>query len=197
MKFTFRTTRSLAAGAAIIGAAVLVPAIALAASGSPASPQVSKPQASSAVHRCLRAQLTAWIGVPGNGTAGSVYYPLEISNVSNRTCTLYGYPGVSALAPGGGQAGSPAGRSPGYQISTVTLAPYQTSHVDLQITDVGVYSPSACHPETADALKVYAPGDFSSMLVPFSFQACGKSGPVYLHVSPDFGNTGIPGYMNP
>jgi hypothetical protein len=43
---------------------------------------------------------------------------------------------------------------------------------------------------------VYAPGDYASMKIPFSFQSCARKGPVYLHVSTTIANTGIPGYSN-
>ena len=65
----------------------------------------------------------------------------------------------------------------------------------LRITDVGNFSPSACHPASSVvALRVYAPGDYRSMEVPFSFRAWATSRPVYLHVSPTIAGTGIPRY---
>jgi hypothetical protein len=66
--------------------------------------------------------------------------------------------------------------------------------VILQITDVSNFPPSACNPVTANTLRVYAPGDYSSLLVPFSVAACSTAGPIYLHVSTTLPGTGIPGY---
>jgi len=213
MNLTRHAMRRTIAATAITSAAILLPAIALASSGSSAAS--NKAVAKTAVAKtavaktasaktaaannaaaagCPRGYLTSWLGIPGNGAAGSTYYELEISNVSGQTCTLYGYPGVSAVKGGGGQLGSAADRAPGHTELVVTLAPYQTAHVVLQITDVGVYSPSACHPANAVALRVYAPGDYSSMLVPFSFRACAKRGPIFLHVSTTIAGAGIPGY---
>jgi len=213
MNLTRNAMRRTIAATAITSAAILLPAIALASSGSSAAS--NKAVAKTAVAKtasaktasaktsaannaaaagCPRGYLTSWLGIPGNGAAGSTYYELEISNVSGQTCTLYGYPGVSAVKGGGGQLGSAADRAPGHTELVVTLAPYQTAHVVLQITDVGVYSPSACHPANAVALRVYAPGDYSSMLVPFSFRACAKRGPIFLHVSTTIAGAGIPGY---
>jgi len=213
MNLTRHAMRRTIAATAITSAAILLPAIGLASSGSPAasntavaetavaktaSAKTSAAKTSAANNAaaagCPRGYLTSWLGIPGNGAAGSTYYELEISNVSGQTCTLYGYPGVSAVKGGGGQLGSAADRAPGHTELVVTLAPYQTAHVVLQITDVGVYSPSACHPANAVALRVYAPGDYSSMLVPFSFRACAKRGPIFLHVSTTIAGAGIPGY---
>jgi len=213
MNLTRHAMRRTIAATAITSAAILLPAIALASSGSsaPSNKAVAKTAVAktasaktsaaknaaannAAAAGCPRGYLTSWLGIPGNGAAGSTYYELEISNVSGQTCTLYGYPGVSAVKGGGGQLGSAADRAPGHTELVVTLAPYQTAHVVLQITDVGVYSPSACHPANAVALRVYAPGDYSSMLVPFSFRACAKRGPIFLHVSTTIAGAGIPGY---
>ncbi len=196
MKLTSRVRRGLTASA-IAAAAIMLPAVALASPAGPAAPRASAAQAAaSAQPRCARSWLTSWLGVPGSGAAGSTYYELEISNVSGQTCTLFGYPGVSALGGGGRQLGSAAGRSPGHTALTVTLAPYQTAHVVLQITDVGNFSPSACHPATASTLRVYAPGDYTPIRFPFSFRACARRGPVYLHVSTTLAGAGIPGYSS-
>ncbi len=191
MKLTGRLTRRVIAATGLATAAILLPVVALASSASP-----SAPQASASVHRCYVGELTAWLGLPGNGAAGSTYYPLEISNISNQSCTLYGFPGVSALKAGGKQLGSAAARLTGYSVGLITLAPYQTAHVNLQIVDVGVYAPSKCHPATAVTLRVFAPGDYGSLKFPFSFQACAKAGPIYLYVTPTFSNAGIPGHPN-
>jgi hypothetical protein len=183
MKLTQKAARRIVAAAAIAGSAVLLPAVALAASGSPAAAQAP------AASRCTAPQLTDWMGVPGSGAAGSTYYELEISNISKHTCTLYGYPGVSAL--GGGSA---AGRNQSHHKTLVTLAPNATAHVILQIVDVGVFNPSSCKPKQAYGLKVYAPGAYHANVVPFSFQGCSKSGPVFLYVTTVIAGTGIPGY---
>jgi hypothetical protein len=182
-----RTTRRLASAVAIAGLAIGAPAVALAASGgSQAAPATS-------FVRCHTGQLTDWIGLPADATAGSNYYELEISNTSRQTCGLYGFPGVSALR-GGHQVGSPAARNAYLPQRVVSLSPGATAHFILQITDVENFSAGACHPVTADALKIYAPGAYSAHEVPFSFAACSKSGPVYLHVSTTVKGTGIPGY---
>jgi hypothetical protein len=196
MKLITKSPRRMIMTAAVAGAAILLPAVALASSAGSDSAAKTTQAHAVAQPSCRRGWLTSWMGVPGNGTAGSTYYDLEISNISGQTCTLYGFPGVSALGAGGKQLGSAAARNNGYTELTVTLAPYQTAHAVLQITDVGNFSRRACRPTTADALRVYAPGDYASLKFPFSFQACARKGPVYLHVSTTIANAGIPGYSN-
>lgn len=191
MKLTPHHTRRAIAATALASAAILLPAVALASSGSG-----SAATAAAAAPRCPRAHLTSWIGLPGDGAAGSTYYQLEISNISGTTCTLYGFPGVSAIGPNGKQLGSAADRNHVHAPHVVTLAPHQTAHVLLQITNVVNFPAAACKPTTADELRVFAPGDFTAMTFPFSFRACAKSGPVYLHVSTTIAGTGIPGYSS-
>jgi Domain of unknown function (DUF4232) len=189
------TLRRATAAIAMTGAAVLIPAIALASAGTAtlvAHPAGAAPAAAPAA-RCHTGALTDWIGLPADGTAGSNYYMLEISNTSGAKCSLYGFPGVSAVGAGGHQLGRAAGRNDARGERPLTLAPGATAHVVLQIADVGNFPASACHPATAAGLRVYAPGAFRSRVIPFSFRGCAAYGPVYLHVSATLGGTGIPG----
>jgi hypothetical protein len=196
MNLTSRATRRFLAGAVTASAAVLIPTIALAASARSDTPTSTTASTAAAAPRCVRAQLTAWLGIPGGGYAGGTGYQLEISNISHRTCTLYGYPGVSALGPGSHQLGSAAGRNSLNTPRLVTLRPRETAHVLLTITDVANYPPSTCEPATAVALRVYAPNDYRSIKFPFSFSACSKRGPRYMHVTVAVRGTGIPGFSN-
>lgn len=196
MKLITRSPRRTMLAAAIASAAILLPAVALASSAGAGSAATATRSHAAAKPQCARSWLTSWMGVPGDAAAGSTYYQLEISNVSGHTCTLSGFPGVSALGSGGTQLGSAAGRNHGHAVSTVTLQPRQTAHVLLQIADVSNFPPAACRPATASALRVYAPGDFTAMKFPFSFRACGRKGPVYLHVSTTISGAGIPGHSS-
>lgn len=191
MKLTGKAGRRTVAAAAIASAAILLPGLALASSAGTAAPKTAVAPKAAAVQSCSRSQLTSWLGFPGDATAGSTYYQLEISNISGHSCTLFGYPGVSAIR-GGHQVGSAAARTPSHPATLLTLAPGSTVHVILQIADVSTIS--ACKPTQASALRVFAPGDFSSMQVPYTFAACAKRGPRFLHVSAAIGGTGIPGY---
>jgi Protein of unknown function (DUF4232) len=194
MKPTTRAARRGLAALALTCAAVAIPTTALAASGSPAKPAAAARPAAATPPRCGTGALTAWLGIPGDGSAGSVSYQLELSNTSAHACTLYGYPGVSALASGGHQLGRAAGRGPASANRLVTLGRGATAHAVLQITDVANFPPASCGETTAVALRVYPPGATRSLEIPFTFQACSKSGPVYLHVGTTKGGTGIPGF---
>jgi hypothetical protein len=180
------TARRVLAVAAATGAAALA-LTAASATGAGAASQAVAPE-------CATSALEVWIGLGGGeSAAGSTYYPLEFSNTSHRTCDLYGFPGVSAVR-GSKQAGSAAARDHAFAPRTVVLAPGGTAHALLQIANAGVFSGAACKPVQADALRVYPPDRRTATLVPFSFEACQKSGPVFLHIRTIRAGVGIPGY---
>jgi uncharacterized protein DUF4232 len=141
---------------------------------------------------CSTSNLAVWLGVgEGGAAAGSTYHPLELTNVSHHTCSLSGFPGVSAVR--GRRLGSPAGRDRLHPAHTVTLAPGHTAHAILRIVDVANYPASRCRPVQASGLKVYPPNQRTSAEIPFTFRACSRAGPVYLSVTAVEPAIGIPG----
>jgi len=206
MQFTTRAVRRGLGALAITSAAVLVPTVALAAPGGRAAvsrpavdagrPAAATQPAAAVAPRCATSALTVWLGIPGDGAAGSTYFQLELSNTSARTCTLYGFPGVSAVGPGGHQLGRAAARDHADATHLVTLRPGATAHVLLRIVDVANFPAASCDPANAVALRVFPPNDFRSAEVPFSFRACRKSGPVFLDVRTTVGGAGIPGFSH-
>jgi hypothetical protein len=183
-----RKFQALAATAVVAGAgaaAAIMPAI---------SASASQDALATTTPRCGNSAVTAWIGEPGSAAAGSAYYELELSNISGHTCTLYGFPGVSAVGTGGVQLGSPAARQAGDAERVVTLTPGATAHALLQVANTGNFPRTACVPKTAAGLKVYAPGDTAAKFIPFTFSACSKPGDVFLHVRTTVAGTGIPGF---
>lgn len=141
---------------------------------------------------CPTSGLEVWLGVGGGGAAaGSTYYPLEFTNISNRRCRLFGFPGVSAVA--NGQLGSPAQRNRAHPKQTVTLLPGATAHTVLQIANVGNFPASKCKPADARGIRVYPPGQFSATEIGYSFRACSAKGPIFLSVEPIQPGLGVPG----
>ena len=173
--------------AGIACAAILTPATALAAPGHPAARAAATPA-------CATSDLRVWLGVPGQGALGTTAYQLELSDISRHTCTLFGFPGVSAVAAGGQQLGSPATRDHFDPTRLVTLRRGATAHVFLRITNVAFLPPAACHPADAIGLKVFPPGQRTATVVSFPFRACAKKGPVFLIVRTTVAGTGIPGF---
>jgi Domain of unknown function (DUF4232) len=168
-------------------AAILTPATALAAPAHPAARTVATPA-------CATSDLRAWLGIPGEGALGTTAYQLELSDISRHACTLSGFPGVSAVAAGGQQLGSPAARDHFDPTRLVTLRRGATAHVFLRITNVAFLPAAACHPADAIGLKVFPPGQRTATVISFSFRACAKKGPVFLTVRTTVAGTGIPGF---
>ena len=160
----------------VIGSSVCVMAVAtaVAVSGASAAPAASP--------KCPTAGLVIWLNTQGGGAAaGSSYYKHEFTNQSGHACTLTGFPGVSAVDLHGHQLGSPARKNPSSTI-VVRLANGATAAAVLQIVVAGNFPQSACHRAPAAALRVYPPNQTASKLGPFPFDACSRSGPVFLSV---------------
>lgn len=173
--------------AAIACAAALTPVAAFAATS-------TSPHATASVPACATSGLVVWLNVPpGNDYAGGAYYYLEFTNQSGHTCTLRGYPGVSAVSLNGSQLGSPAAWG-APATTTVTLANGATASSKLQIADTGVYGtrcfvqpPSPGKPgvlPTAAGLRVYPPNQTAAKVVPYPLRACAHTGPVYIGATP-------------
>lgn len=177
----------------------------LAAVGAPqlAAPRIAGATVAAAPHRhlravagsspapaCTTADLDVWIDTQGSGVLGGSYYFLELTNLSNHRCTLYGYPGVSAVSLAGRQIGSPAGRDAAHAPTTITLAPAKalgslvgaTASAALKVTDVSVYPARRCAAVVAAGLRVYPPNQTASKIVPFPFSKCSRVGTVDLQI---------------
>jgi hypothetical protein len=182
MKHPSRLTgaAALAAAAALIPTAALGAAPAAAPTAGPAIPTTpisaaitpAPAPATASATACATPGLVIWLDTQGNGTAGSVFYTLELTNLSGHTCTLRGYPGVSAVNLAGHTVGSAASRDHSTTPHNVTLAPGAA----------GNFPPATCHQVTAAGLRVFPPGQTASKIVPFPFAACSSTGPVYLSV---------------
>ena len=46
---------------------------------------------------CVGSELDVWLNTRGDGAAGSTFYALEFTNLSSHSCTLTGFPRVSAI----------------------------------------------------------------------------------------------------
>jgi hypothetical protein len=111
---------------------------------------------------CATASLAITFGSP-NGTAGAIHYSITFHNTGSSTCALYGYPGVSFLAGGGGQIGAPAQREGNLTPATVTLAAGGNAYSSVAVTDPGI--PPCSSSATATQVRIYPPGETHSALV--------------------------------
>jgi hypothetical protein len=165
------------------------PATAQPAAGSPTgSSQSGAVQTGTAP--CATSALHASIPSGAAAASGHYGYPVNLTNASGSPCTLYGYPGVSFVSsPGGSQVGAAAIRATTAYIylaqdpHTITLAPGQTTHADLQLITTGVFTTAQCGPATVQWVRVYPPDQSAPLYVNLTAQTCSK-GQDMLTVSP-------------
>ena len=130
--------------AAVAGLAISTAAYAATSSGTSSG---TASTAAASIPRCTASDLGVWLAVgQGNGAAGTIYYPLEFTNLSHHTCYLFGYPGVSALSRNGNQLGSPASWGSLRGARIVNLAPGATAHTILAYHDAVVSTEPGCDP---------------------------------------------------
>jgi Protein of unknown function (DUF4232) len=133
---------------------------------SPSSPAVAGPAA------CPTSSLQVKQGV-AQGYAGGVYVVIDFTNTSDRTCTLFGYPGVSLVSgPPYVQIGLAAKRSTSTAKKVVTLTPGATGNALLQIVDALNYPSASCGPTRATALRVYPPNQTEPVYLPNTANGC-------------------------
>jgi hypothetical protein len=132
---------------------------------------------------CKTSGLVVWIDTRGDAAAGSVYYTLKFTNQSGHACALFGYPGVSAVDLRGRQLGSAASRNPS-AAHTVSLPNGATASARLRIVQAGNFPRADCHPAAAAGLRIYPPNQTAPKVIPIPFNACSRTGPIYLTVNP-------------
>ena len=197
---TLRVARRALAAAALIGVAALATACASTSStvaGNDAAPAASDsttpdstapatpaattptapattPAALAGASSCATRSLHVRLGA-SQGTAGSVYTTIVFKNVSNATCTLYGYPGVS-LTTGSPVTviGKAAKENPATPRRLVTLQPQTRASALLRIVDAQNYPASECNPKNSTYLQVYPPNQTAPVRIKFKTVGCAK-----------------------
>jgi hypothetical protein len=165
--------------------------------GRSASPAASGPAGTAGLAACRTASLQVTVNArQAGGAAGSIYYPVDFTNVSHAACAMYGYPGISFVTAGGGaghQIGAAAQRNPGFGKLPVRLAAGGQAHAWLQVAQAGNYPESACRPVRAHWLRVFAPGQTVPSFVNHAFDACASAAVPLLTVMPVRPGLGIQG----
>jgi hypothetical protein len=144
-----------------------------AASPTPATGAASPTQAGAAP-ACPTRSLGLKLGL-AQGAAGSTYQVIDFSNISNATCTLYGYPGVSLA---GGKPVTQIGLAAAERHATarklITLAPGAVANAVLQVVHAVNFPAAKCHLVTAGYLQIYPPNQTTPAYLHYSAQTCAK-----------------------
>jgi len=183
-KTALRVTTAVAA-ASVAGLIAASAAVAASSSGAVLTANTT-PAAPVAIRACTADDLGAWVAVSqSDGAAGTIFFPLQFTNLSRHACAMRGFPGVSAVDRNNHQLGGPAGWDHVVPARTVVLAPGATAHTILGYSDVVVSSGPGCHPTFGTfELRVYPPGQHRATYAAFDLQACSHAGSVYLGVEP-------------
>jgi hypothetical protein len=195
-RMTRVTRRALTGTAVLCGAAVLsgtaltaLPGAAQAATTTAASPARTSPAGTSPAWspKCTSQQTEIWLGLGlGGGTAGTIFYPVEFTNVGHHACFLWGFPKAAAISASGHQIGK-SSRALRLRHGVVELFPGWTAHATLGIVEAG----NVCsRPVRAASLRIRAPHQRASTDLPFAFQAC--HGRRVLVFGPIMPGVGIP-----
>jgi hypothetical protein len=150
---------------------------------SPSAPAAAVP--APATKTCSAPSLVVWAAEePGGGTAGSVYYRLQFTNLGTATCALSGYAKVNAVNLKGGRIGAYATHEKGKPAKPVTLAPGQSASATLRITDALNFPADKCKATTAAGLRVAIPGGSGTKIAPLAFETCVRATTKTLAVAP-------------
>jgi uncharacterized protein DUF4232 len=144
-----------------------------------------------ATPNCTHAQVRLHVG-RGNGTAGTIFYPLTFTNQSAHACALRGFPGVASVTRRHHRVGSPATRD-SVRPRTVRLRAHGgTATAVLGIVDTGALPRSSCRPVSVWGLQVFAPNQTRAFFAHLRHSACSRRGSPNMHVRPVVrGRTGL------
>lgn len=121
----------------------------------------------------------------GGGAAGSTYEAITFTNTGSASCTLEGYPGVSAVAGDDGeQVGAAAVRDKSGTTTSVELAAGGEAYALLQVSEAGNYDADECEPTTPRGYRVYPLGETAAAFAPGDVEACASDDVTLLTVGP-------------
>jgi hypothetical protein len=146
----------------------------LAATALLAAAVIASPAAEAApIKPCASSGLVVWAGLEeGGATAGSVFYRIELTNLSGHTCTVSGFPKVSAVNLSGQTIGGAASHASGQKTKTIKLAPNHAARASLQIVQALNFPEAKCKVTWAAGLRIGVPGGSGSKIAPLAFETC-------------------------
>ncbi|MFE6890780.1 DUF4232 domain-containing protein [Streptomyces sp. NPDC057694] len=123
---------------------------------------------------CTTADLKAALKATGQ-EMNSKYFDLTLTNTTDGTCALKGYPGLSLTDSSGKRIGRPATRSNNGSAENVVLKAGRTAHAVVQTPDRGV-TDGKCWAKPS-RVKVYPPNNtaFLTTAAPGTLEVCGNT----------------------
>lgn len=135
------------------------------------TPQEKAPAKVATDTTCNADELTLAIEDAGDQSgAGTLAYNLVLTNASQRTCTLFGFPGASLVNDNGNQIGSPAERGTNYVEDRLILQPGTKVRSVLSIANSSNFPDGQCK-TGATKVRVYPPNDTGYLSVATSINS--------------------------
>jgi hypothetical protein len=132
----------------------------------------SAPARASSVPECRSGDLRASFAADGGAAASRRFGHLRLRNVSDRSCVVQGYGGLSFVGHGDGtQIGAAAARTPSKR-PRVVLTPGQSASSLVAVTSPDPYPASTCRRTRTDGFRVYVPDSHLAKFVPFRTVTC-------------------------
>ncbi|MCD2191135.1 DUF4232 domain-containing protein [Actinomycetospora soli] len=121
---------------------------------------------------CRTSSLSVTLG-PGEGTtSGTVYRPVNFTNIGSSPCRLQGFPGVSHVAGDDGHQVGRAGAWVGPRGDRVVLEPAASAHSIISVTDADLVDRDTCRPTGVRGIRVYPPGNQAAAFLPSPGVSC-------------------------
>lgn len=121
---------------------------------------------------CSASELTLSAGRT-DGTAGTQYIRLVVTNNGDRTCALNGYPTVSLLDSAGNQLGNDAQQNNSVAATAVVLPPHGQAFVALGLPGATHYNSDVCS-DMSTTLRMYLPGITAASAAPLTIPMAQK-----------------------
>jgi hypothetical protein len=172
--------RRRAVAAALIAAVVVAGCAGPTATTAPSTPTTSAAASPTDTPtgppRCTTAELSGSL-TDAQGTTGTVYRTLLLTNVGRQTCELRGFPGVSYVAGEDGHQVGPSAEMVGERGAQVRLDPGHAAVTAIGMVQVANFDPAVCRPTPVRGLRVYPPGDTASLFVAVETTGCAGTPP--------------------
>lgn len=139
--------------------------------GTPAETEAEPVNPVQGPERCETSELEATLEST-SGAAGSTEITIAFRNMSERTCELHGFPGVSYVTgPDGEQVGNAASRT-GSISGAVELVPSALASFTVDAVDVQNYPEQECEPTSVPGLRIFPPNDTQPLYIGHDSTAC-------------------------
>ena len=123
-----------------------------------------------ALNTCTADHLKISLG-QAQGTAGTSYMDVILTNTGAGRCMLSGFPTVFLANSNGTILGSGAAASPTYAPQRLNLLHNSSAHASVGFPDAGNFAAGACS-GASDKLEVYPPGLTTNLQIPFTQYSC-------------------------